>query len=333
MRLYFEAVTKLRKQMMPPLQNAQIVRGTLKAYLRSLDPYSDYLSPEEFKQYKLLQGPQYAGVGMDIDQEKAGRIVCFPYPESPAMKAGIEAGDVLEAVDGVSTADLSLFTVGLKVRGQEGTTVRLKVAKVHGGQKDVQIIRTAFEVKSVLVETQGSLPVVRLLTFTPRTSQELQNALSTLGTTTAVVLDLRGNTGGTLLGAINAAKLFLARGQKIADIKTQEGLKEYRNDLDATAPPLQRCTSGKMPGRPARQKSSLRPSARINGRLPLARPPLAKAYSRIRLRLPMALRSISPPATYTLRTGPSIINRGSSQPTLLTLGQSQPPIMLPKLWP
>jgi carboxyl-terminal processing protease len=236
LRLYFEAVTKLRKQMMPSLQHAQIVRGTLKAYLRSLDPYSDYLSPEEFKQYKLLQGAQYAGVGMDINQEKSGRIVCFPYPESPAMEAGIEAGDVLEAVDGVSTADLSLFTVGLKVRGQEGTAVRLKVSKVHGGHKDVQIIRTAFEVKSVLVENQHSLPVVRLLTFTPRTPQELQNALSTLGTTTAVVLDLRGNTGGALLGAINAAKLFLARGQKIAGLKTQEGLKEYRNDLDVTAP-------------------------------------------------------------------------------------------------
>jgi carboxyl-terminal processing protease len=235
LRLYFEAVTKLRKQMMPPLQHAQIVRGTLKAYLRSLDPYSDYLSPEEFKQYKLLQGPQYAGVGMDINQEKSGRIVCFPYPESPAMQAGIESGDVLEAVDGVSTADLSLFTVGLKVRGQEGTTVRLKVSKVHGGQKDVQIIRTAFEVKSVLVEEQGSLPVVRLLTFTPRTPQELQNALSTLRAAPAVVLDLRGNAGGALFGAINAAKLFVARGQKIAGMKTQEGLKEYRNDLDAPA--------------------------------------------------------------------------------------------------
>ena len=143
MRLYFEAVTKMRQQMMPPLQSVEIVRGTLKAYLRSLDPYSDYLSPEEFKQYKLLQEPQYAGVGMDIEQEKSGRIVCFPYPESPAMQAGIEAGDILEAVDGVSTADLSLLTLGLKIRGQVGTAVALKVSKGHGEHKDVHIIRTA----------------------------------------------------------------------------------------------------------------------------------------------------------------------------------------------
>jgi carboxyl-terminal processing protease len=236
MRLYFEAVTKMRQQMMPPLQSVEIVRGTLKAYLRSLDPYSDYLSPEEFKQYKLLQEPQYAGVGMDIEQEKSGRIVCFPYPESPAMQAGIEAGDILEAVDGVSTADLSLLTVGLKIRGQVGTAVALKVSKGHGEHKDVHIIRTAFETKSVFVEQQNALPIVRLLTFTLRTPQELQNALSTLQNATAVVLDLRGNPGGAFFGAIGAAKLFVARGQKIAGLQTRGGLTEYRNDLAAPAP-------------------------------------------------------------------------------------------------
>ena len=88
MRLYFEAVMKIRKQMMPPLQSVQIVQGMLKAYVRSLDPFSDYLSPEEFKQYKRFQAPQYAGVGMEIEQEKSGRILCFPYYESPAMQAG-----------------------------------------------------------------------------------------------------------------------------------------------------------------------------------------------------------------------------------------------------
>jgi carboxyl-terminal processing protease len=236
MRLYFEAVTKMRKQMMPPLQSVEIVRGTLKAYLRSLDPYSDYLSPEEFQQYKLLQEPRYAGVGMDIEQEKSGRIVCFPYPDSPAMQAGIEAGDILEAVDGVSIADLSPLTLGLKIRGQAGTAVSLKVSKSDGGHKDVRIIRTPFEAKSILVEQQNALPIVRLLTFTLRTPQELQNAVSTLQNTPVVVLDLRGNAGGAFFGAIGAAKLFVARGQKIAGLQTQGGLKEYRNDLATPAP-------------------------------------------------------------------------------------------------
>ena len=235
-RLYFEAVTKIRQQMMPPVQRAQIVRDTLKAYVRRLDPFSDYLSPEEFTQYKLLQAPQYAGVGMDIEQEKSGQIVCFPYHESPAMKAGIEAGDLLEAVDEVSTADLSLLTIGLKIRGHVGTTVRLKVSEAHGGHKDLHIIHTAFEAASVLVEHQRSLPIVRLLTFTPRTPQELQNALRTLRNATVVVLDLRGNPGGAFFGAIDAAKLFVAPGQKIAGIETQDGLKEYRNDITAPAP-------------------------------------------------------------------------------------------------
>lgn len=64
-QLYSEAVTKIRKRMMPPVQHVQIVPGMLKAYVRSLDPFSDYLSAAEFQQYKRLQAPQYAGVGME----------------------------------------------------------------------------------------------------------------------------------------------------------------------------------------------------------------------------------------------------------------------------
>jgi carboxyl-terminal processing protease len=235
-RLYLEAVLQIRKQMMPPLQSVQIVRDTLKAYLRSLDPFSDYLSPEEYKQYKLFQQTHYAGVGMEIEQDQAGRIVCFPYPESPAMQAGIETGDILEAVDGGSTAGLSSFAVGMKIRGQEGTEVWLRVSKVHGRPKDIKIMRTSWEAKSVLVEPHGSLPIVRLLTFTNKTPQELQNAFATLLSAPTIVLDLRSNPGGSLFGAINSAKLFLAHGQKIVSLQTQEGVKEYLNDLSPVVP-------------------------------------------------------------------------------------------------
>lgn len=230
MLLYFEAITQMRKNALQPLTSQQIVRRTLKTYLRSLDPFSDYLSPEEYADFQRLQQSHYAGVGMDISQAPSGYIVCLPYPQSPAAKAGIAAGDVLKAVDGVSVVGQSVLTIGSKIRGQPGTTVRLHVANKTGAEKHVAVARSAVEAKSVLVKRHEALPVVRILSFTNTTPRELQETFRTLPPSKAVVLDLRGNPGGSLYDAIDAAMLFLDNGQHVARIQTRAGPKDYYRD-------------------------------------------------------------------------------------------------------
>jgi carboxyl-terminal processing protease len=233
MLLYFEAITAIRKNALQPLTSQHIVRDSLKAYVRGLDPFSDYLSPEEYATFRRLQQSHYAGVGMDISQDHSGHIVCLPYPDSPAAKAGIAAGDILEAIDGRSIVGQSVPAVGTQIRGQEGTAVQLRVANKEGVAQTITVIRAAVQAQSVLLERRAAFPIVRILSFTNRTPRELQETLRALPRSQAVVLDLRGNPGGSLYDAIDAAMLFLANGKKVVSIKTQDGLKDYYRDRRA----------------------------------------------------------------------------------------------------
>lgn len=233
MRLYFEAITMLRKNAVQPFTSREIMQKTLKAYLQRIDPFSDYLLPEEYSQYKLSQQSHYAGVGMEIEKDRAGHIVCTPYPESPAAQAGIEAGDILEAVDGLSVAGQSVLTIGARIRGQQGTEVRLTILKKGGIPKTIHLIRAPLQTKSVFVEQRGSLPILQIRSFTHQTLRELKEAWGKFQNPSAVIIDLRGNPGGSLYSAIDAAMLFLEPGKKIVSIKTQAGLKEYQSELSS----------------------------------------------------------------------------------------------------
>jgi carboxyl-terminal processing protease len=202
-----------------------------------LDPFSNYLAPEEYAKYKLSQQSHYAGVGMEIEKNQTGQTVCTPYPEGPAARAGIEPGDILEAVDDIGTVGESILSLAAKIRGQQGTEVRLSVLNRSGQRKHVRISRAALQSRSVFIERpRGAVPIIRVLAFTNGTPRELKEAVDTLSGSSTVVIDLRGNPGGSLYSAIDAATLFLARGQKIAGVQTQKGLKEYRSDFSAAYP-------------------------------------------------------------------------------------------------
>ncbi|MCP4111892.1 MAG: hypothetical protein GY749_41250 [Desulfobacteraceae bacterium] len=88
MLLYFEAVGKIRENALNQPTGQEIARESLKAYLRSTDPHADYLSPEEYTGFKESQKTNYVGIGMEIERNSSGQIVCIPYPGGPAERSG-----------------------------------------------------------------------------------------------------------------------------------------------------------------------------------------------------------------------------------------------------
>ncbi len=231
MLLYFEAITQIRKRGLQRLTTQEIVRQTLQDYLRSIDPFSDYLSPEEYQQFKNAQQQHYAGVGMELHRDATGRTVCTPYAQGPAMRAGISTGDILEAVDGRAVLGRSLLAVSAQIRGEKGTKVHLTIATTTGKSRDIVIERADIQVHSVRVEQHAPLPIIRILTFTKGTAQELQETLARFTEAPAFVLDVRENPGGALYSAIDAAQLFLTPGQTIVGIQTQDNLEVHRQEL------------------------------------------------------------------------------------------------------
>ena len=199
----------------------RIAHQSFSAYLRETDPYARLLSPEEHARVRELALPQYAGIAMTVTRDNAGFLVCFPFPDGPAARAGVKEGDVLVAVEGREIpAEEPVERIGTQVRGEAGTPVRLSVASYAREPREVSVTRAHVQARTVFATGSNTW---RVLSFEPGTDRELARALFFADLTLPVTLDLRGNPGGSLAAAIDSARLFLPAGTEVVSVKTRQG--------------------------------------------------------------------------------------------------------------
>ncbi len=222
-QLFQEAMSRIQEQALAPDPPRRMVQQALKFYLRQLDPYSDYLSPGEYAALLQAQREAYAGVGMEIMEDRQGRVICLPHPGSPAEKAGIRYGDVLGAVDGVPRQDQPVLALGAKVRGPAGSQVRLVVQTQGQAPRELVLERRHLGQASVFKTALAGVEVVSIPRFTNGTAAELRVIWAGLPAGTAKVLDLRGNGGGDLNASLEAAGLFLAEDSILGYLQGRRG--------------------------------------------------------------------------------------------------------------
>lgn len=227
MLLFYEALVKIREQSIHPEQPKDMVRKAIRGYLQQLDAFSDYLTPEEYAAWKQARQGGYAGVGMDIFADPYGRIICLPFPGGPAYQAGVRYGDVLTFVGRRSVRGTAVRVVGSWIRGRPGGSVSITVSKPGGGVRGYTLSRRMVDFNEVALDQSGPLPRIRIYSFASQTAEKLQNILQRLPKDQPRVLDLRGNTGGDLFAAMDAAAFFLPQGAVIVDIRSQGGAKRY----------------------------------------------------------------------------------------------------------
>jgi carboxyl-terminal processing protease len=204
--------------------------GALKAYLAHKDPYSDYLTPEEYARFKA-SARGYAGVGMEIERRPNGEVLCFPYPDGPAARAGIRAGDRLLAIDGVSARGKALPTLAAVAIGEVNTPLWVEVASDNDRSRRVQIRRARIAAPRATLRNHGDVQVIEVPSFTPATKAEIAYILSGWKAASPVVIDLRGNFGGDFHAAIDSAMLFVPEGDLIGSVRTKSGVKQYASTL------------------------------------------------------------------------------------------------------
>jgi carboxyl-terminal processing protease len=178
------------------------------------DPYTAYLDADS---YQLSMGEltgSFEGIGAYVSV-KDEQFIVAPIADSPADKAGIRAGDIILEIDGQSTEGLSLAEVVLLVRGPEGTKVTLLV--LHDDETEpklIAIIRAVIEVPSVDFEMREEIAYIAITNFSERTAEELLPVMSTMAQEGAegIIVDLRGNLGGTLDAAVDVTSFFLREG-------------------------------------------------------------------------------------------------------------------------
>ncbi len=198
------------------IDTTKISRGAIEGMVEALDnPYSAYFTPEEYELELTHEQGAFGGIGATVGVRDGQIIVIGPIPGTPAASAGIKSGDVIFAVNGETIEGLSIEEVVLKIRGPEGTTV--KVTILHEGENEpveLELVRAMIDVPSLAFDMRDSIAYIRLYLFSERTDEELIPVLREVENSHAegIVLDLRSNTGGWVDTMVNIASYFLDKG-------------------------------------------------------------------------------------------------------------------------
>lgn len=223
-----EALETLRKQGVnfPRQDSPPSTVTAFKSYLRNKDAYADYLTREEYLRFKQVQQEKYAGIGLDLERNPRGEVICYPDRLGPAARAGVAAGDRLVAVDGQSIQGWALPSVVATSAGSPGSALAIEVARGDTRQR-FNIIRTQRSGPSVSAQRRSGRAVLRIASFTPSTREELEFELMHVRPAETLILDLRGNRGGDLNSAVDCAMLFLNKGEGVASVRRKDGVHPF----------------------------------------------------------------------------------------------------------
>ena len=226
------------------IDQEEMLEGAIKGALAALDdPYTFYLPPmDQKREAENLYHAKFGGLGIRIYAEKGFIKIARPLSNTPAMRAGLQAGDYITKVDGeaihIGTGGQTLLDVVDVLRGLIGTEVTITVQRRgHPEPFDVTLTREEIEITSVeQTMLEDGIGYIKIENFTGRTVEEFRKALDTLlnaddGTMKALILDLRDNPGGLLKAAYDVADAFLAEG---IIVSTQGRLNRYNQQYPAT---------------------------------------------------------------------------------------------------
>ncbi len=195
-----------------------IYNGAIPGMLRVLDPHSNFFDPKAYAALREEQRGKYYGVGMQVGPRNNKVIVIAPFTGAPAYRAGIRPGDVIIAVDGKPTDNMSTSDVAELLKGPKGTTVKITVLR-EGSDKplDFNVVRDEIPRYSVDVHfmIRPGIGYIHISGFQETTEHEVAQALDELGPINGLILDLRQNPGGLLSEGVGVADKFLKKGQVI----------------------------------------------------------------------------------------------------------------------
>lgn len=222
--------------------DVNLIDGAIDGMVKSLnDPHSNYLSPKMYKTLMEQTEGSFAGIGviMGMDNEQKIHIVGI-MENSPGQKAGLQEGDEILAVDGVSVKEMAFDEVATHVRGQVGTNVVLTIMRNNVNQ-DITITRDNIKLKTVGHKMlNNNIGYIQIVSFSEDTANEFNDAYNDLKNQgmKGLVLDLRNNPGGLLTTCVEIAQKLVPKGDIVSIVDKQGNKETYSSSLEAPEYPL-----------------------------------------------------------------------------------------------
>ncbi len=217
----FWQVKRLIETQYPGTVNTNdLITGATKGLVAGLgDPYSEYLTADEAKELTNNLDGTVEGIGVEIGERNDQVTVIAPLPDSPAAKAGIQAGDLITAVADQPTSGKSLDAVAKQIRGPAGSQVTVEVQTPGSSPRSLTLTREKVKSPSVALSFQDNVAILKLSRFGDDTKADFDKAVAEIQARQprGVVLDLRSNPGGFVTGAIDVTSAFLNGGTVVKE--------------------------------------------------------------------------------------------------------------------
>ncbi len=227
--IFAEGIATIEEKYVEEKPIKDLIYGAMKGVLASLDSYSQFLTPDDYKNLIVETEGKFGGLGIEITMKDGVLTVISPIEDTPAWEAGMQPEDIIVEIDGESTKGITLNEAVKKMRGDPGTKVTLTV--LHPNQREVseiEIIRGIIKIEDIKNSSilENDIGYVKISEFRESTAKDLEKTLTKLEKEkmAGLILDMRNNPGGLLSSAVDVTSIFLEKGLTVVstDSRNQE---------------------------------------------------------------------------------------------------------------
>ncbi|MGK0271110.1 MAG: carboxyl-terminal processing protease [Cocleimonas sp.] len=219
LKKFSEVYARIKNDYVEVVDDKKLMTDAISGMLKGLDPHSDYLDEDSFKELREGTSGEFGGLGIEVGQENGYIKVIAPIDDTPAKKAGVKSGDLIIRLDDKSVKNMSLNAAVKLMRGKPGEAIDLVITREGSTAPiKIKIVRAIIKVKSVKQRLlEKDYAYLRISNFQSKTTDSTRNAIKKLkednkSSIKGLVLDLRDNPGGVLTGAVGVSDVFLSSG-------------------------------------------------------------------------------------------------------------------------
>jgi carboxyl-terminal processing protease len=222
--LFGDVFERIRSSYVEDVDEEKLIQSAINGMLTSLDPHSNFMVAEEFDSMRVQTRGEFGGLGIEVTQENGFVKVVTPIDDTPAEKAGVQAGDFITKVDGEPTLGMTLGEAVDLMRGPIGSKIIITIVREGTDEPfEITIIRDQIKIKAARVRIEGDTIVMRVSGFTEQTHKNLKEGIAKkieeaggIKKVSGFVLDLRNNPGGLLTQAVLVSDAFLEKGEIVS---------------------------------------------------------------------------------------------------------------------